>query len=822
MGLVVSGPNFSDGCISPGIKEPLMDSLDSATNVEMVDIKYPEFSGSSKGNDFNAADVSQQLIVKSRDDGQMHDPNILRSERVEDGPLSSSITNLRTEESTFAHSDDCFALSSDSNPRKAEATSDVLLDNKIYAGENVKDCSLTSVAKETNLKGKDEIKSDRDMVEIVVSSHNTVVETCEGGPKIAVRDEVNSDCQVAGGAFNLKEMNNAEFLSEIPQDDLPLEVNSTASTDTSTNGVQGESAHMRQFPTSDVKKLQEWREGNVDMFTLSSCNVGPDVAHPQNEYEDFKDHEGVSSQNSLSLRSSEASKQKRDDLKDSVSEENNFLINQSQLSEKRELLSPDVQVLHGSMKEQANCEVVAEKMHAEESIEISSVKFMVESDKRLDEIGASINAMKTEINESYMVPFSEEINDVAVDGKCRGSSIENDIGISMKTLQTSSNLHLEVKPSSGLYKSDDAVEMDKIEKCDKTDAQSPERPTVKDTSLPKYASSAQEDIKDDEINSNDRVNEECNRFVGTCSDSHQVQDAELLVKAAEELDTQDEEPDREASGITDVPVQDQSGTNEFKLASSEIYTPVDSSSRCDSLEGNWGSVSVSAVSMQSDVQANIDAEGLPSTDLLATTDAGKSNLKDPKAASERQQFEKPEMFEPPSFMTLVEPGHVVGQNTTASEVGNGLNQQHTSSTTSQVGWFPILTQVTNESQGRKRNEEIIAKVTNWSNNKQHTSLKSALAEASHSNKPKSTKLEENSVNQKNGKAPEDNDSGLRTVNSIPGPESPAAQTVKEEGGKEWNSPARYPADIKREKKKAKSRPYWIQFVCCSSVDTQRR
>lgn len=225
--------------------------------------------------------------------------------------------------------------------------------------------------------------------------------------------------------------------------------------------------------------------------------------------------------------------------------------------------------------------------------------------------------------------------------------------------------------------------------------------------------------------------------------------------------------------------------------------------------------------MQSDVQGATNTEALPSTGLLASTEAGKSNLEDPKAASERQQCEKPEMFEPPSFMTLVEPGHVVGPTADAPEVPKEPNQ-HLNSTSLQAGWFPTLTHVTNESQGRKRNEEIIAKVTNMSTSKQHRPLKSLLSEAAHSNKPKSPKLEENIVNQKIGKVSEDNGSGLTTVNSIPGLESPAAQAVKREGGKEWNSPSRYPVNIKREKKKVKGRPYWIQFVCCSSVDTQQR
>lgn len=45
--------NFSDGALSPGVRDPLRDSLESATDVELVHIKYPEFSRFSWDNDFN-------------------------------------------------------------------------------------------------------------------------------------------------------------------------------------------------------------------------------------------------------------------------------------------------------------------------------------------------------------------------------------------------------------------------------------------------------------------------------------------------------------------------------------------------------------------------------------------------------------------------------------------------------------------------------------------------------------------------------------------------------------------------------------------------
>ncbi|KAJ1407316.1 Zinc finger C2H2-type [Sesbania bispinosa] len=929
--------DFLDSGLSPGNKEPLQkDSLDTDTDVEKVDTKEQKFSGSSEHNDFND---ESQLIVKSSNDCQIENPKLLQSESVGVGntvelqgqlsgsavdPLASSVADLRTEELTIVRGDDYLGLSRDSHPSKAEPMPDVLPEKNVYAGENVRNCDLIYVVKETNLQEKDEIISERNVVEVVDSSDDVVGETCEGVSATAVSDAVSLDHQVGDGAVDLKEKNSAEFHSLLAQDDLHLELNSSVIT----NDAQVESAHVMQFATSsDVKILQEKR-GNVNIDPLRIHDDRPDVTRPQCEYEDFKNQDRVVSQDPLSLHSPGSLKHVEDESKDPGAEENNFHFNTNQLSEKSDVLSSDMHDMDSSMKtEQVNSESMTEDKHAEDCTEVSTVKLTVESYQISHEIGASKNALKTEVNENHMVHFSEEqgpndtceitqqislpegrlmassneshrdasigsaisettseittdtishheknrteINDVTVDGKGVRANVENDTEIILKDLQPSDLLQSEVNKSSDLLRSDDGGEMGKIEQCDIIDAQCKERNTERDTSSPKFASShfespvildaviaesvrksngtecanidslsaAQE--KEDEINSNIKINEEYNRSDGTSIDSHEVQDAELSVKVAEDLatkyasvslnaepsaqhgsaveDNPGGEPGREMSGISAVPVQDQSGGNNLvKHGSSGFDASVDSGSRCDSLEGNWGSVSV--LSMQSDAPAVIDAENLSSTGLLTSTEAGKSNQNNPEAASEKQQSGKSEMFEPPSFMTLVESSHVVNPKGASSEVQS--RQQPNS--TSQAGWFPTLTQVMNESQGRKKNEEIIAKVTNWSTSKEHTPLKSLLGEPIHSNNPKSPKVEENSVNPKNGKVSENNGSGLTTVNSILGPESPTAQLEKGDAAKEWNSPARYPADIKREKRKFKSRPYWIQLVCCSTVDPRRR
>ncbi|XP_027916640.1 uncharacterized protein LOC114175972 isoform X3 [Vigna unguiculata] len=973
--------DFSDSGLNPDVKERLQDSLDSGADMEMVDINVPKFSGTSMDKDLTDADMSS-LIDKSTNDSQTQNPNILQNESFGVGdtvglqgqlsgptvdPLSSSTAALRTAESTTVDSEVFLGLSSDSPPGKAEAMPDILPVKNIYAVENATDCSLMSATKETNLEGKDEINSagvvveieessdyivsetcgvsnivvsdvvrvehqvgdgavtnyNRDTVEIVEPSDSVVGKMSEEASKIVVSDEVSLDHQVGDEAVNLEGENGAESVSLFSPDSLPLKLNSSVITD----DAQVESAYVVQFATSnDDKILHAKGEGNANVDLLLTCNDKPgDGAHSQSEYEDFKDHKGVVYQNPFP-HSSESLKYEGDDINDRVTQENKFHYNTSQLSEKSEVISLNIDVIGSMGMEMLNSEPTSKEMHAEEYTDVSLVKLPVESHQTPDEIVPSMNTMKTEENESHMIQFSEVhgtddggknsahkslpegssiglsnenereesfgsaisetvsvINiigtpnhHVASEGKVIRATGEDAIEIMLKDLQPDDILQSEDKllvdllEHDGADKSDAADELGKNVQGHVLHAQYKENSIVADTSLPKPATNhfenpvisessdivlvrpvnkssgtkcrdispllgAQRNTKEDEINVNIKLNEEYNKSVDTSTELHQAQDVGLLVKAADDLarkytspltaepdsgfeDNPDGEPCREVPRISVVPVQDQTN-NLFKHGSSRVDASVDSGSRCDSLEGNWGSVSV--LSMQSDAPVVIDAETLSSTGLVASTEAGKPYLNNSKAAAERQQSDKSEMFEPPSFMTLVEPMQV-SPKATASEVQRGQNPQQ-SDFTSQAGWFPTLNQVVGESQGRKRNEEIIAKVTNWSNSKEHTPLKSLLGEAAHSNnKPKSPKSVENSGGEKSSKVSEKNGSGLTTVNSILGPESPAAQVVKGEVAKEWNSPARYPADIKREKRKVKSRPYWIQLVCCTSVGPQRR
>ncbi|XP_012486961.1 uncharacterized protein LOC105800395 isoform X2 [Gossypium raimondii] len=259
----------------------------------------------------------------------------------------------------------------------------------------------------------------------------------------------------------------------------------------------------------------------------------------------------------------------------------------------------------------------------------------------------------------------------------------------------------------------------------------------------------------------------------------------------------------DASGTSTLSLQGEADNGSIKP---QLDAPVGdvskSSSHNDSLDGQWGSVSV--FSMQSDNPAAINTENLSPIGSHPLLEPEKANINKPSAVLGEKHFDKSDEFKPPSFMTLVEP---VGSNenaAAASEVQTAQNSQH-------AGWFPSITHTASESQGRKK-EEIIAKVNNW-NTMQHTPLKSLLGEAINETKPKFPNSPK--ADPRDEKVTKDNGGMVTKVSSILGPESPETEPSNVE---KWDSPARYQADIKREKRKMKGRPLWTQFVCCSSAN----
>ncbi|KAJ0620211.1 putative transcription factor C2H2 family [Helianthus annuus] len=173
--------------------------------------------------------------------------------------------------------------------------------------------------------------------------------------------------------------------------------------------------------------------------------------------------------------------------------------------------------------------------------------------------------------------------------------------------------------------------------------------------------------------------------------------------------------------------------------------------------------------------ASIDAETIQSTEK-------------PKVNSEKSNAANSDVYEPPSFMTLVEPEPESKDNKcNSSKVQD--SQQQPNSEASQAGWFPTLTEVNHESDGRKKNEEAIAKVTNSSSGKHSTPLKNLLGEA----------------RSPSGKQPD-----------------PVVQkdeaTVNHSVNDDVSSPPKLIEDGKKGRKKVKGISSWVPFACCSSVN----
>ncbi|XP_077250246.1 uncharacterized protein LOC143889780 [Tasmannia lanceolata] len=240
-----------------------------------------------------------------------------------------------------------------------------------------------------------------------------------------------------------------------------------------------------------------------------------------------------------------------------------------------------------------------------------------------------------------------------------------------------------------------------------------------------------------------------------------------------------------------------------------VETSADSISQTDSVEGYWGSVSDGTVPSTRDVTDTppiLTTETLPTINVQTSTEAFNANTK-------KGHTDNTDLFEAPSFMTLVEPRRVDKKQPNSTEIQFLQNPQQPNSPSSQAAWFPSPTNVVNESEGRKKNEEIIAKVVNWSSGKPHTPLKNLLVEANLDMKQQkvltapdhttTTTIHKDQTSQDDGP----------TVKIAP--EFSAAPDIKGVTSKEWNSPARLPVS-KTGKRKVKA--YWVPFVCCSSVN----
>lgn len=208
------------------------------------------------------------------------------------------------------------------------------------------------------------------------------------------------------------------------------------------------------------------------------------------------------------------------------------------------------------------------------------------------------------------------------------------------------------------------------------------------------------------------------------------------------------------------------GDEKLETRNDDVAVSIASSSQADgSIDGNWGSVSV--VSLQLDTAATADA-GAPSEN-------SQNALQTHNGAAENDSV-KSDDFELPSSMTLVEPGSDVPQRAAQSDLSALSTQQQ-----------------------KDGDQMSIAKGSNLSTRKEHSPLISLLGEAKSPNSKQSSYVSSKSSG-----------AAVTTVDAILRSE-PNDKDIE----KEWDSPAKYPAEIKKEKRRRK--PYWVPFVCCSSV-----
>lgn len=193
-----------------------------------------------------------------------------------------------------------------------------------------------------------------------------------------------------------------------------------------------------------------------------------------------------------------------------------------------------------------------------------------------------------------------------------------------------------------------------------------------------------------------------------------------------------------------------------------VDASIDSSSR-NSVEGNWGSVSVLST-------ASIDAENAHSS--------VKSEM-----LVDKSHLAKSDVFESSS---LVKPKEEIVDHE-ASEI-NAVTVQNSQPLKSEVN-------ISNETEGRKRNEEAIAKVTNWSTGEGTTTLKNLVSEVKTSNPTQ-----------------------LSTMIQIDEAADKASEPGKSILVNQESSPPKYIGEGKKLRKKSKGRPSWLPFGCCSSVN----
>ncbi|TYH55490.1 hypothetical protein ES332_D09G238600v1 [Gossypium tomentosum] len=625
-------------------------------------------------------------------------------------------------------------------------------------------------------------------------------------------------------------------------DKLPLNtvINDLSAKDESAKDIDA-STYNFQIPTDaaqdSTKVCDKTEKENVSVYAL--------------KYESFKDHNTVKLPQSRALASEEIIVDEEDEVKDLVSQEICDTLSLKQLDKDNEADASCIHVAEDSYKLGGNKEELVE-----------GKTDVIQLDKGSDTLGSFVDDDTTKNKKDLEVWYLKEKQpvlvshtDVELNNICGSDDMDvpqsgrngahitedkntgriDDENYVKKTLTSNESTNgsslSQTNPSSNLLDVENSASESvslhhdsPVAGKEDNDEYTRALPETEGPHLNRPSNSL-DDMKESEISRDIKLQGECvvknlmtsavsniegNEFEKTSQDQlkkdsiHSPSFAEPTGRISAAVDdSHTGESGVDASGTSTLSLQGEADNGSIKP---QLDAPVGdvskSSSHNDSLDGQWGSVSV--FWMQSDNPAAINTENLSPIGSHPLLEPEKANINKPSAVLGEKHFDKSDEFKPPSFMTLVEP---VGSNqnaAAASEVQNAQNSQH-------AGWFPSITHTASESQGRKK-EEIIAKVNNW-NTMQHTPLKSLLGEAINETKPKFPNSPK--ADPRDEKVTKDNGGMVTKVSSILGPESPETEPSNVE---KWDSPAKYQADIKREKRKMKGRPLWTQFVCCSSAN----
>ncbi|KAJ6956363.1 hypothetical protein NC652_007442 [Populus alba x Populus x berolinensis] len=720
------------------------------------------------------------------------------------GFMTRPLIDCRDEESGFEYSHDNEGSACDSIPIKLETQTDASQENKkIGAGKDLS---------ETDAKGYEGTKFDAGEASEMVS-------------KLQKMGDVTSEPVPTAESLKLKEGHADVLASGMSLNDLSSEVKSDEPVDSSFDAAQTKGCDDQEMDFTDYVSSTEVYdnkgEGDENVHVLIVPHDFPVVADAENMVKGFKDHEGGKLPQLINVDSSEVF----NNVKDSDTKDNPSGFNSRPLAKDTKVSTSDLHVLDDNVEPRGVAsQLIVEELpdEAEDDVPLKT------------EVGVT-DVVVGDLEKSISVQSPKEVPR----DHCETSSLTSYLEHNTNAISVTNTLVVPIDAEVRQTNLDDIGnhDKDKIESSEIAVNDINKRNAVENCAENRIPTSGHASIPSEQVDRRNSVLGDVNADaheegkIERCNVSKIETEGDSVPGLGEENLPGEPKATPEsatdfsvASGNTSnfLPVEGDNNSVTQPVVASATDFSVDSSSQTDSLEAHWGSVSV--LSTQSDIPTILDAETLPSNGSQASSEAEKATLKMLRAASETEHANKSDVFEAPSFMTLVEPTDGIDQKADASEAQTTQNPQQPKAASVQAGWFPSITNVVNDSPGRKKNEKIMAKVTNWNTGKEHPPLKSPqhapsknlLGKANMETKSKSPNAKEIPVD-KVDPAANSNGTSPKTLSPIRVPREPVGEPVKDEE-KTWSLPARHPADIKREEKKVKGRPYWAQFVCCSSVN----